>query len=88
MASENTSVIQGIVSLVLGRAARDGQFRAALLANPRDAVSQELGIELPTTVKIKAAENTAGQIVLTLPPDLEASLGQARIADCCDCCCC
>jgi hypothetical protein len=87
---QKTSAIEQLQSLVLGRAGQDAQFRHALLADPREAISQELGIELPSTVKIDAVETPSGQIALTLPPDLEASLSPAAVAgsDCCDCCCC
>jgi hypothetical protein len=87
---QKTSAIQQLESLVLGRAGQDAQFRQALLADPREAISQELGIELPGTVKIDAVETASGQIALTLPPDLDASLSLAAVAgsDCCECCCC
>ncbi len=90
VAWERTASVQELETFVLDRAARDPQFRRALLADPREAISRELGIELPGTVVIEARETGSEGIALLLPPNLGSldgsSLARAQLGD--DCCCC
>lgn len=84
--------METLESFILARAAEDAAFRHALLADPREAISRELGLELPPTLTIQAVELPSGQLALTLPPGLDApgapALGQQSglTEDCCCCC--
>src|SRR5262245_26596595 len=46
----------------------DGAFRAELLSNPRAAIKRQLGIDLPSDVKISVVEENARSLYLVLPP--------------------
>lgn len=81
--------METLESFIRARAAGDAEFRRALLADPREAISRELGLELPTTLPIEARELPSGQLALTVPPGLDApSVTVFGFVSCCDSCCC
>jgi Nitrile hydratase, alpha chain len=49
------------------RSLQDDAFRQRLLADPKAAVEEELGIQLPAEVQIRVVEETADTIYLALP---------------------
>lgn len=84
--------METLQSFILERAAADAEFRRALLADPREAISRELGLELPCALTFEAVELPSGQLALTLPAGLDAPgtavAGQQHgfTQDCCCCC--
>ena len=50
------------------RAGRDSEFRARLLASPKDAIEQEFGVRLPADHEIHVHEETCSRTHLVLPP--------------------
>ena len=74
---------------IVGRAAADKEFRALLIRNPKQAIRQELGVNIPASMSIKVYEESRTTAHLVLPPfsrldksDLEAiamTSGGARI---------
>ena len=53
---------------LLSRAGEDGEFRARLLANPKDALEQELGVTLAEGHEIHVHEETDTATHVVLPP--------------------
>ena len=53
---------------LLARAGKDSEFRARLLASPRAAIEQELGVSLDDSHEIRVHEETAAATHLVLPP--------------------
>ena len=49
------------------RSLQDGDFRQRLLENPKAAVEDELGTQLPEDVRVVAVEETADTVYLVLP---------------------
>jgi Nitrile hydratase, alpha chain len=49
------------------RSLEDESLRQRLLADPRGALEQELGTQLPADVEVRAMEETADTIYLVLP---------------------
>ena len=49
------------------RSLEDESLRQRLLANPKGALEEELGIRLPDNIEIRAVEETADTIYLVLP---------------------
>ncbi len=49
------------------RAGVDGDFRSRLLSDPKAAVSEELGVEVPDEVAIKVHENDMQTVHVALP---------------------
>ena len=60
------------------RANADPAFRARLLEAPREALAEELGVELPPDLKVVVVEETADRIAVVLPVDLDG-LGQDAV---------
>ena len=53
---------------ILAKAVEDPDFRAQLLADPRTAVSAELGVPIPEGFDCQVHEDSATQMHLVLPP--------------------
>ena len=52
---------------LIERSLQDDAFRQRLLADPKAAVEEELGTQLPEEVRVQAVEETADTIYLVLP---------------------
>ncbi len=52
---------------VIDKAISDSEFRNLLVSNPKDAISQELGVELPDEIQVVVHENDAQTFHLSLP---------------------
>ena len=63
---------------LLAKATEDETFRARLLADPKAAVQEELGLAIPAGFTIKVHEEAADTSHLVLPP--LASLDEAELA--------
>jgi hypothetical protein len=55
---------------IVERALAEPEFRARLLENPRLAVSEELGFELPDGLEIDVVEERPDRLAIVLPVDL------------------
>lgn len=58
---------EAIEQRVVLRSLEDDAFRRQLLADPKGALEQELGAQLPTNVKVEAVEETPETVYLVLP---------------------
>ena len=56
---------------ILDRAAEDGEFRAHLIADPKAAISSEIGIAIPEGFDIVVHEDSATTAHLVLAPSPE-----------------
>lgn len=64
---------------LIGKATEDAEFRVRLTADPRAAVQEALGVEIPEAFSVHVHEETARKAHIVLPPaaDLsEQELGQ------------
>lgn len=61
------------------KAANDEAFREALVANPKETLSQFLGTALPAELRVKVVENTATELTLVIPPPLTGELDDAEL---------
>jgi hypothetical protein len=46
----------------------DDRYREELLANPKSAIQQEFGKELPLGLEVRVVEESANVVYLVLPP--------------------
>ncbi len=53
---------------ILSRAAEDGEFRARLIADPKGAISAEVGADIPEGFDVAVHEDSATTAHLVLPP--------------------
>jgi hypothetical protein len=58
---------------IVARAQQDPAYRQALLADPRAAVEQAFGHELPANLRVHVIEQEPDTIYLLLPPARQAS---------------
>ena len=70
---------------ILTRAAEDGEFRGCLLADPKGAISAEIGTAIPEGFDIVVHEDSATTAHLVLPPS--PSLSDADLRDIVGGCC-
>ena len=79
-----TMAVGAMRERVIAKAAEDETFRARLLADPQNAVQDELGVKIPDGFTIKVHEEAADTSHLVLPPSSqldEAALEQAAGGD-------
>ena len=53
---------------IVGKAADDAEFRTRLVADPKAALNEELGISLPDSFAISVHEDNSTHVNLVLPP--------------------
>ncbi len=63
---------------ILRKAEEDGEFRARLIADPKAAISSEVGAALPDGFDVAVHEDSATTAHLVLPPSPE--LTEAELA--------
>ncbi len=56
-----------VIGKVIKKAWKDASFKAKLLSNPKDAIADAAGIELPAALKVRVHEDTAKVKNLVLP---------------------
>ena len=69
----NTMTHQQMRQALLDKAAADGGFRSQLVGDPKTAIKEVLGIELPDSVAIKVHEESATTAHVVLPPSATLS---------------
>ena len=69
---------------ILSKAEEDGEFRARLIADPKAAISSEMGVAMPDGFDVAVHEDSATTAHLVLPPSpqlSEAELAQVSGAE-------
>lgn len=69
------------------KALADADFRSELVANPKAAISQEIGVEVPEEINVMVHESDSQTIHLALPAT-EISEEQLEAIAAGRCCCC
>jgi hypothetical protein len=78
----NANSQEQILQQITSRAAVDGEFRARLITEPHAAVRESVGIELPSTFRIKFVEKDANYDAMVVLPefvDESAELSEAEL---------
>ncbi len=55
---------------IVGRALEDPEFRARLIASPREALAEELGFSLPEALQVEVVVESPEKLTIVLPVDL------------------
>ena len=63
-----TMTVGAMRERLIEKAAEDDAFRARLLADPQEAVQEELGVKIPDGFTIRVHEEAADTSHLVLPP--------------------
>ena len=65
---EVTKTHQELRAELIGKAAADDGFRAKLVADPKAAVKEALGVDLPESITVHVHKETALSAHVVLPP--------------------
>ena len=65
---------------ILSRADEDGDFRALLIADPKAAISAEIGANIPDGFNVAVHEDSATAAHLVLPPSPELTEAELAMA--------
>lgn len=70
---------------ITDKAVSDDSFRALLMSDPKSALSQELGLEIPEGLEIQVHESDMNTVHLSLPPSVmnEEQLEAIAAGRCC-----
>ena len=72
---------------IVEKSALDADFRQQLLADPKAAISGELGISIPDSMDIVVHESDMRTVHLALPPDPAMTEEQLEAVSAGLCCC-
>ena len=72
---------------IVDKSAVNSDFRQQLLADPKSAISSELGITIPESMNIEVHESDMQTVHLALPPDSNISEEQLEAISAGLCCC-
>jgi hypothetical protein len=70
--ADQTSSAEDLQDRLITRAWEDERFKRTLLTDPKSAIGEELGVELPRDLDIEVFEETPNKIFLVLPARPEA----------------
>ncbi len=76
-----------MLAQVVEKSAVDADFREQLLADPKAAISSELGITIPDSMNIRVHESDMQTVHLALPPDSNITEEQMEAISAGLCCC-
>ena len=65
---------------VIAKTLSDPGFRQSLLSNPKEALSQEFGVEFPQGIEVRVLEEKPEQLILVIPTVVEATGGAPAAA--------
>ena len=85
MAEQPLKSAEEMRSQLTDKAVSDDNFRALLMSDPRSAISQELGLEIPEGLDIQVHESDMNTVHLALPPSVmsEEQLEAIAAGRCC-----
>ncbi len=74
--------LREVEARLVGRAWEDEAFKQALLHNPRAAIQNATGLQLPDDINIKVLEETPDTLYLVLPADpLSQESAEGELSD-------
>ena len=72
---------------IVEKSAADAEFREQLLASPKTAIGQELGITIPDSMTVEVHESDMQTVHLALPPSVHLTEEQLEAISAGLCCC-
>ena len=64
---------------LIAKAVEDDEFRAQLLADPKGAIQNEYGLELPDSIKLHVHESDINDLHIALPINPNVELDEQRL---------
>ncbi len=78
---------QEIQSQLVEKSVQDAEFRRQLIADPKNIIHQEFGIEIPDSIQIQVHDSDLQNLHLSLPPSTELTEEQLEAISAGLCCC-
>jgi hypothetical protein len=72
---------QDLASHLLQKASTDSAFRQVLLTNPRQAIAESTGLDLPPNVEVTILEESPTHLYFVLPPAGSEELSEADLGE-------
>ena len=72
---------------IVEKSALDADFRQELIADPKTAITRELGITMPDSMNVQVHESDMQTVHLALPPDPNITEEQLEAISAGLCCC-
>ncbi len=72
---------------IVEKSALDADFRQELIADPKTAITRELGITMPDSMDVQVHESDMQTVHLALPPDPNITEEQLEAISAGLCCC-
>ena len=76
-----------MLAQVVEKSTVDAEFRQQLIADPKTAISSELGITIPDSMDVRVHESDMQTVHLALPPDPHITEEQMEAISAGLCCC-
>ncbi|MCY3809623.1 MAG: NHLP leader peptide family RiPP precursor [Gemmatimonadetes bacterium] len=76
-----------MLARIVEKSTVDAEFRQQVLADPKTAITRELGITIPDSMDIKVHESDMQTVHLALPPDPHITEEQMEAISAGLCCC-
>ncbi|WP_340021531.1 NHLP leader peptide family RiPP precursor [Paenibacillus sp. FSL K6-1096] len=70
---------EALKNQVIQKAWEDADFKQRLLADPKAALQEVLGISLPDSITLKTVEEGSNEFYLVIPPSPSAEVMKTRI---------
>lgn len=69
------------------KVSQDSEFRQKMISDPRSAIQDEFGVDIPENIDVKVHESDLNTLHFVLPfaPDLDEEQLEAIAAGCCCC---
>lgn len=64
---------------IIQKAWQDPSFKAQLLANPKAAIQEALGVMIPDHIQLKAVEENSNEFYLVLPPQPSTTVAKSDV---------
>lgn len=61
------SNVQSLKEQIIQKAWEDAEFKKQLIANPKDAIKEAFGIDVPDTIDVEVVEESANKYYLVIP---------------------
>jgi hypothetical protein len=58
---------QSLRDQIIQKAWEDAEFKEKLITNPKEAVKEAFGIEIPDTIEVEVVEESANKVSLVIP---------------------
>ncbi|WP_246096627.1 NHLP leader peptide family RiPP precursor [Paenibacillus sinopodophylli] len=74
------STRQNLQDQIIQKAWEDAEFKKQLIANPKAAVKEAFGVDLPDAIEVEVVEESAAKFYLVLPESPSAVKADLHVA--------